>query len=117
MQFKLLTQKTCNILKKIYDEYYKNSQFKSLFEWDEYSSKLINFKPKYSADFPVARFDIFFNDAIGQFEFCELNTGGSAAMNKVTCACEEIKNTAPYKKVIEETKGKANFNSADVYTP
>lgn len=38
-------------------------------------------------------------------------------MNKVTCACEEIKNTVPYKKIIEETKGKANFNSADVYTP
>ena len=117
VQFKLLTQKTCNILKKIYDEYYKNSQFKSLFKWDEYSSKLINFKPKYAADFPVARFDIFFNDAIGQFEFCELNTGGSAAMNKVTGTCEEIKNTLPYKKVIGETKGKTNFNSADVYTP
>ena len=65
----------------------------------------------------MARFDIFFNDTIGQFEFCELNTGGSAAMNKATGTCEEIKNTLPYKKVIKQTKGKTNFNSADVYTP
>lgn len=116
-QFKLLLQKTCNILNKIYDEYYKNASFKRLFNWDEYSAKLINFKPKYKANFPMARFDIFFNDATGQFEFCEFNTGGSAAMNKTTKVCEEIKDTIPFKKVIEKATGKTQFKDADVYTP
>lgn len=62
----------------------------------------------------MARFDVFFNNSTGSFNFCEFNTGGSAAMSKVTYACEEVKETLPYKKLIESN---LDFYIKDVYTP
>lgn len=118
VQFEKIVRKTHSIIEKVCNEYWSNQDYKKLFKWNTFAEKLINFKPKYKVNVPIARFDIFFNDATGQFEFCEINTGGSAAMSKVTYACEEIKQTLPYKsvkKILNENN--KTLNPYDVYSP
>lgn len=96
IQFQMIVSKTHKILEKICNEYQANESFRKLFKWDKFSEKLINFKPKYKTNIPVARFDIFLNDDTSEFQFCEFNTGGSAGMSKVDYACEEIKDTPTF---------------------
>ena len=118
IQFEMICKKTSTIVEKVCHEYFTNPEFKNLFTWDKFEERLINFLPRYSTYAPIVRFDVFFDDATGQFEFCEFNTGGSAAMSKVTYACEEIQNTRPYKKLKQSLNSKnKDLKIFDVYTP
>lgn len=118
IQFEMIVNKTSTIVEKVCHEYFTNPQFRKLFKWNSFEERLINFLPKYSTYAPIARFDIFFDDATGQFEFCEFNTGGSAAMSKATYASEEIQNTMPYKLLKQKLNSKnKDLKMLDVYTP
>lgn len=87
------------ILTKVIKEYYANPEYKKLFKYSKFEQNLIDIQPEYSELLPMARFDIFFDDATGKFQICEFNTGGSAAMNEVSYLCEEISKADTYKKL------------------
>ncbi|MFW6287903.1 MAG: glutathionylspermidine synthase family protein [bacterium] len=77
----LLTQLT-DILKKVIAKYKEDSKFRSYFPFSDIMEELILIDPGYSNEFPMGRFDIFYNKN-GQHMFCELNADGSSAMNEV----------------------------------
>ncbi|MDO5328512.1 MAG: glutamate-cysteine ligase family protein [Coriobacteriia bacterium] len=96
-QFSDICSTLHKILSKVIAEYYENKDYQKLFNYDKFTKKLIDKRPKYSDLLPMARFDIFFDDATGKFKICEFNTGGSAAMSEVSYLCEEIKHADTYK--------------------
>ncbi|MFP4660937.1 MAG: glutathionylspermidine synthase family protein [Halanaerobiales bacterium] len=81
-QLKELLRGLTNILKKVVAEYRTESEFRTNFPFPELMEELILVDPGYSIDFPMGRFDIFY-DQEGQHMFCELNSDGSSAMNEI----------------------------------
>lgn len=104
LELQFITNKINTILNKVIDHYNNDAEFKKLFKFDKWSQKLIDFKPKYSQNIPIARYDIFLDDSTGNFKFCEFNTGGSAAMSKAQFIAEEMLNTQPYKSLSKRIK-------------
>lgn len=85
------------ILKKVTKEFVDNKKFRKRFKFPEIMEKLILINPGYKMEYPVARFD-FFYDYDQQFKFCELNTDGSSAMNEARVLQSEFKNSKLMKK-------------------
>ena len=65
---------------------------------------LIKMRPKYASNFPIGRVDVFYNDNTGDFEFCEFNAAGSAAMNEVFHVCKTAQQTNTFKHLENELK-------------
>ncbi len=71
-----------SILDKVINEYKNNPVFRSYFAFSDLMEELILINPGYTNNFPMGRFDIFYEES-GQHKFCELNADGASAMNEV----------------------------------
>ena len=65
----------------VMDEYVKNKNFREKFKYPKELEELILIDSGYDINYPIGRFDIFY-ESRDVFKFCELNTDGSSAMNE-----------------------------------
>lgn len=79
--FQRIIDTMVTIGRKITDEFVKNPAYRKGFHFDAKTEELILIDPGYDMPVPVGRYDIFYNGG-ESFQFCELNTDGSSAMNE-----------------------------------
>ncbi len=70
------------IFDKVIAEFESNESYRRLFGFSEELTELILREKKYRCNIPISRIDIFYNEEIGDFKFCEFNTDGTSAMNE-----------------------------------
>ena len=99
-----------SILKKITDKFVEDSNFRKKFNFPDLMEKLILINPGYEVEYPVARFD-FFYDYNNKFKFCELNTDGSSAMNEARVLQNEFLKT----KLLEDYIDDYEFNDYELF--
>jgi glutathionylspermidine synthase len=97
------------ILEKVIKHYKNDPEFRSYFSFPEIMEKLILIDPGYEVSFPVARFDVFYDD--DKLKFCEFNTDGASAMNE----CRVLKNVFQKSKIIKEMKNKYEIKSFELF--
>lgn len=116
LQFGDIVKTSYGIWEKIMDEYFANSSFAQLYDWDDFSAKLINFRPKYSSAVPISRIDIFYSAQTGAFDICEFNTGGTAAQSEVSCLTKDIERAEPFIALKnEKAKNGISLNKWELY--
>ena len=98
------------ILKKVTRRYLSDERFRSFFDFPSLMEELIMVDPGYEVEYPVARFD-FFYDYEDQFKFCELNTDGSSAMNEARVLQRDFQKS----KLIKEFNSKYNFEGYELF--
>ena len=81
-----VAETTYSIMEKVTWKFLADEQFRKLFGMDEKTEKLCLVEAGYDRMIPYGRVDIFLNEETGEFQFCELNTDGSAGI----CYTEEV---------------------------
>lgn len=81
-QFEGIVETTYRIFEKIIHRYIKDASYRKLFCFPAEIEELILIPNLYDCYLPVARFDIFYHEKTGDFQYCEINTDGTAAMNR-----------------------------------
>ena len=80
-QFDELVEETYGILEKVIKEYLENEDYRRLFPFTKETEALILSNKSPVSYLPLARFDIFYHEDTGEFQFCEINADGSSGMN------------------------------------
>lgn len=80
--FRSIVDTTYRIFQKVIREYLENPWYRKLFPFSPELEELILIPSLYDSLLPIARFDIFYNEENGSFQFCEINTDGTSAMNE-----------------------------------
>lgn len=80
--FGSLSQILVGILKKVIYAYRTDPKVRQRFGFSKQMESLILTDPGYHCEFPVARFDIFYDFFTGDYKFCELNADGTSSMNE-----------------------------------
>ncbi|MFW5787449.1 MAG: circularly permuted type 2 ATP-grasp protein [Halanaerobiales bacterium] len=101
-----------SILKKVTKRYLNDKSFHKYFHFPELMEKLILIDPGYEVEYPVARFDLFYNYN-DNYKFCELNTDGSSAMNEVRVFQREFRDSLIYDFLADEVNKAYNINDKD----
>lgn len=78
--FRQITDITYRIFVKVIQEYRNNEDYRRLFPFTKELEDLILLEPAYNGYLPIMRMDLFYNEENGDFQFCEINTDGTAAM-------------------------------------
>lgn len=73
---------TYGILEKVIREYLNNPEYRKCFPFSRKLEELILVPNLYDSLLPIARFDLFFNEDDWSFQFCEINSDGTSAMNE-----------------------------------
>ena len=81
-QYRTIVATTYRIFEKVIREYLANAEYRKLFPFSDKLEQLILIPNLYQSVLPIARFDIFYNENDGTFQFCEINTDGTSAMNE-----------------------------------
>lgn len=79
--FTKISETMVSIGNKVTNKYIEDVNFRKKFGFPEWIEDLIEIDNGYDINFPMARFDVFYED-YDNFKFCELNTDGSSAMNE-----------------------------------
>ena len=79
-RFRQIVETSCGIFGKVIRSYRREESVRRLFSFSEELEKLILLPVPYEGVLPIARLDIFYNEDTGDFQFCEINTDGTAAM-------------------------------------
>jgi hypothetical protein len=90
------------IMDKITAEYLRNPEFRKLFHFSPELEELTLVPTGYEQMIPIARVDVFFNEETGDYQFCELNTDGSAGMTSTVEVTRAIQATQAYRKFAEK---------------
>lgn len=96
--FQSIMSTIMGILKKVINEYKRNSDFRKKFPFSKELEELILVEHGYSTYVPMGRFDIFYYDK-DNFKFCELNADGSSAMNEDRELGNILSETAAFKEL------------------
>lgn len=78
--FGQITKITYQIFVKVMQEYQKSEDYRKLFPFSKELEDLILLSPSYDGYLPIMRMDLFYNEETEDFQFCEINTDGTAAM-------------------------------------
>lgn len=70
------------IFAKVMARYYAEPAVRALFGFDARTEELILRSDPSRAMLPMARIDFFYDDATGEYTFCEFNADGASAMNE-----------------------------------
>jgi hypothetical protein len=81
-RFHSVVQTTYEILRKVTEHYVSDPAYRAQFTMSPLAEELILLDPGYDCFLPIARLDLFYNEASGDFQFCEFNTDGTSAMNE-----------------------------------
>lgn len=79
--FEAILHTMASIGEKVTAKFLEDPTYRSKFHFDPVTESLILINPGYTMPVPVGRYDIFYHGD-GRFQFCELNTDGSSAMNE-----------------------------------
>ena len=92
--FQELLDTLYTIFGKVAAKYHEDAAYRKLFGFPQVVEEMILREETYDALIPIARIDIFYNEATKGFWFCEFNTDGSSAMNEDREMNIALKNTA-----------------------
>ena len=79
-QFRQIVRTGCRIFGKVMQAYRDNADYRRLFPFSKELEELILLPVPYEGVLPIARLDLFYHEDSGEFQFCEINTDGTAAM-------------------------------------
>lgn len=79
--FRSILHTMASIGHKVTAKFLEDPDYRASFHFSKALEDLILIDPGYTTPVPVGRYDIFYNGD-GDFQFCELNTDGSSAMNE-----------------------------------
>lgn len=99
------------IFDKVMKAYYEDAGYRTLFGFDKELEKLILREKTYTSIIPIARIDIFYNEATGNFKFCEFNTDGSSAMNED----RELNNAIRLTEAFQEFEKKYEVHTFELF--
>ncbi len=78
--------------RKVVNEYLNNEEYRKLFNYPDWIEEMILKDPGYDCPFPIARYDVFYNNN-EDYKLCEINTDGSSAMNEDAVIGKILKNS------------------------
>lgn len=81
-RFERIVDQTYMIFRKVIEAYRKDPQIRKLFPFSKELEELILLEPLYPIPIPICRIDVFFDENMKEFHFCEFNTDGTSAMNE-----------------------------------
>jgi hypothetical protein len=102
--FKNIAEETASILAKVTRFYLDDANYRKLFGFPELLERLICLESCYAAPIPIMRVDIFYDEATGNFQFCEFNTDGSSAMNEDREICNALALTPSFAAADEQLR-------------
>lgn len=79
-QFRQIVSTSYQIFGKVIREYREHADYRKLFPFPKELEELILLPVPYEGFLPIARMDLFYHEDTGDFQFCEINTDGTAAM-------------------------------------
>ncbi|MDO4803701.1 MAG: hypothetical protein Q4A32_02655 [Lachnospiraceae bacterium] len=79
-QFREIVTTSIGIFGKVIRAYRENANYRKLFPFSKELEELILLPAHYDGALPIARLDLFYHEDTGAFQFCEINTDGTAAM-------------------------------------
>lgn len=79
-QFREIVSTSYGIFGKVIQAYRENAEYRKLFPFSRELEELILLPAPYDGPLPIARLDLFYHEDTGAFQFCEINTDGTAAM-------------------------------------
>jgi glutathionylspermidine synthase len=82
-RFETMTKKIFDLVNQSIDIYLKHEEVRPIWGFSKELEELVLLPHDYSANVPMGRFDFFYYPD-GHYEFCELNTDGTSAMNEET---------------------------------
>lgn len=82
-RFEVITKDIFKIVNKSIDIYLKHPEVRPVWGFSKALESLVLMAHDYEAKVPMGRFDFFYYPD-GHYEFCELNTDGTSAMNEET---------------------------------
>lgn len=78
--FRQISKTTHALFEKVIKEYRSQEDYRALFPFSKELEELILLPIQGESLLPMARFDLFYHEDTGEFQFCEINTDGAAAM-------------------------------------
>lgn len=96
--FETLTKNIFKVINESIDVYMKHPDVRKIWGFSKTLEEMIIIDTPYVANVPMGRFDFFYYPD-GHYEFCELNTDGTSAMNEET----------PLSDILLKTKGMEAF--------
>lgn len=78
--FRQIVDVSYSIFGKVIRQYRESESYRRLFPFPRELEELILLPPRYDCPLPIARIDIFYHEDTGDFQLCEINTDGTAAM-------------------------------------
>lgn len=110
--FRRISKILMSITRKVVSKFLEDEDYRKLFHFDSDLVDYILMDPAYSLPVPIARYDLFYNEA-DDFMLCELNTDGSSAMNEDNVLADLFIETEAMKKLSENY----SIKSFDLFTP
>ena len=93
------------IMDKVTDRYLHDSEFRALFRLSDDLERMTLIPTGYAQLIPVARVDVFFDEETGDYQFCELNTDGSAGMTTTVEVTRAVQASKTYHRFAERHPG------------
>ncbi len=78
--FREIVETSCRIFGKVIRGYREEEEIRRLFPFSKELEELILLPVPYKGTLPIARLDVFYHEDTRDFQFCEINTDGTAAM-------------------------------------
>lgn len=79
-RFQEIVETSVRIFGKVIQGYRRDEAIRRLFPFSKELEELILLPKPYEGVLPISRLDIFYHEDTGDFQFCEINTDGTAAM-------------------------------------
>ena len=79
-EFRRIVGTSYRLFGKVIREYREHADYRKLFPFSKELEELILLPEQYDGFLPIARMDLFYHEDTGEFQFCEINTDGTAAM-------------------------------------
>ena len=112
--FQELLDTLYTIFGKVAVKYRQDAAYRKLFGFPQIVEEMILREETYESLIPIARIDIFYNEATKGFWFCEFNTDGSSAMNEDREMCTALESTA-LGKFVDIHWGRGRFELFDTW--
>jgi len=101
------------IMDKVTDRYLRDPDFRALFRLPADLERMTLVPTGYAQLIPLARVDVFFDEETGDYQFCELNTDGSAGMTASVEVTHAIQASRTYHRFAERHPDIETFDVLD----
>ncbi len=98
------------IMEKVTRRFLEDPSFRAEFHLTKQMEDLCCTPAAYEQLIPITRVDIFLNEETGDFQFCELNTDGSAGLNATVEITRAIQSSATYQEFAQRHASISTFD-------